>query len=541
MPTTNSQALLSSTTGAMTWGTNFGANNILTTGTIGGGAITGTTVTATGLGMFGGTNDEVQCIVKGVDSLFGMQMANLMEWQDAYGGLYGYIDGFGGSLVWNYGISASLSGDVYGTVYGNAYGTLYGGAPYDYVWSGLDVTNIVGYWSFNNNTLESTILDYSLNGYNGTFANSSFVQGRLGKAANCDGNYTDITISDAAPLRMTTGGTIFAWIYPYSIGENSEGRIVDRSNADTTSGGYALYLGATNTLRFRVNAGTATISSNNAVTLNAWNFVAITFDGTGRQLWVNGVNVTSTGGAETGLPPNTVPPTGIHIANTATNLRTFYGLIDEVGMFSRKLTQAEMISYMQNTTPLGGISTLMSDKLMFTQVDGNEYIDSLTDGELDLAATTSINGIINGTEQIQLFDGKFAPTTTNDIDLGDSTHLWKDTWTIGKQYFRDSAIYAWSGSDGWLNLVADTGVEFNTPIVNVADLYVAGNFDFGSDSTDIMTMTGRFVPRTTASDPQDATPGNRPAGSVGEIAYYNGKWYGCTNSATPTYEKFTSS
>lgn len=34
--------------------------------------------------------------------------------------------------------------------------------------------------------------------------------------------------------------------------------------------------------------------------------------------------------------------------------------------------------------------TLVDDKVMFTQTDGNEYIDSLADGYLDLGATTSI-------------------------------------------------------------------------------------------------------------------------------------------------------
>jgi hypothetical protein len=68
----------------------------------------------------------------------------------------------------------------------------------------------------------------------------------------------------------------------------------------------------------------------------------------------------------------------------------------------------------------------------------------------------------------------------------------------------------------------------------------AGNITVGTASTNTMTMTARFIPRTTASDPQHVTAGSRPAGTVGEIAYYNGKWYGCTNAATPLWEKITS-
>jgi hypothetical protein len=48
MATANSQALLGSTTGVLSWGTDFGANNITTTGTLGAGATTLTGVTKAG-------------------------------------------------------------------------------------------------------------------------------------------------------------------------------------------------------------------------------------------------------------------------------------------------------------------------------------------------------------------------------------------------------------------------------------------------------------------------------------------------------------
>ena len=53
-------------------------------------------------------------------------------------------------------------------------------------------------------------------------------------------------------------------------------------------------------------------------------------------------------------------------------------------------------------------------------------------------------------------------------------------------------------------------------------------------------MLFRSIPRLAASNPQDATPGNRPAGTLGEIARYNGKLYLCTNATTPTWELFSS-
>jgi hypothetical protein len=67
-----------------------------------------------------------------------------------------------------------------------------------------------------------------------------------------------------------------------------------------------------------------------------------------------------------------------------------------------------------------------------------------------------------------------------------------------------------------------------------------GSVNLGSVSTDLVTCLGRLIVRTAASDPQHATPASRPAGTIKEIVYYNGKMYFCTNATTPTWEKITS-
>ena len=48
-------------------------------------------------------------------------------------------------------------------------------------------------------------------------------------------------------------------------------------------------------------------------------------------------------------------------------------------------------------------------------------------------------------------------------------------------------------------------------------------------------------PRVVSDDPQHATPSSRSkANRVGEIVYYSGKLYFCTNVSTPAWEKITS-
>jgi hypothetical protein len=74
------------------------------------------------------------------------------------------------------------------------------------------------------------------------------------------------------------------------------------------------------------------------------------------------------------------------------------------------------------------------NKVIFTQTDGNEYIDSLADGYLDQEATTGIRFRINGTEQVVLTDGVLAPTTDNDIDIGREGGEFKDLYIDGTAF-----------------------------------------------------------------------------------------------------------
>jgi hypothetical protein len=82
-------------------------------------------------------------------------------------------------------------------------------------------------------------------------------------------------------------------------------------------------------------------------------------------------------------------------------------------------------------TPIDKV-LLAKDAVYFTQTDGAEKIDSDADGDLDYYAGISHDFIIGSTEQITLTDGMLSPTTNNDIDLGDSTHKFKNGYFAGK-------------------------------------------------------------------------------------------------------------
>jgi hypothetical protein len=102
------------------------------------------------------------------------------------------------------------------------------------------------------------------------------------------------------------------------------------------------------------------------------------------------------------------------------------------------------------------------------------------------------------------------------------------------------ALFHWE-NNSTVKMTMDAAGQLGIGVTPTAKLDVAGTCKLGAADTDVLMLTGRAVFRTAASDPKHATPASRPAGSVGEIAYYTGKLYLCTNAATPTWEAITSS
>lgn len=90
----------------------------------------------------------------------------------------------------------------------------------------------------------------------------------------------------------------------------------------------------------------------------------------------------------------------------------------------------------------------------------------------------------------------------------------------------DPAVELEVGGNGMVTGMLAIG---KTTAPNVAldvagDAVVTGNTTLGDASTDTITCTGRWIPRTVGSDPN----ANATAGTLGEIVRYGNKWYGKT-------------
>ncbi|MDD3170310.1 MAG: LamG domain-containing protein [Candidatus Pacebacteria bacterium] len=196
---------------------------------------------------------------------------------------------------------------------------------------------------------------------NGASSYSSCIQSTC---YNFDGIDDYIELVDSYDLRMTTGGTISVWIYPRTLGEASAGRVIDKSTSTTGANGYCIFLVGSNAIAFRINAEASYLnSSSDAITLNQWQLVTVTFNAAGRKIYVNGVDKTASGGSLTALPPDIAGVVTIGNRAGATD-RTFDGYIDEVRIYNMVVPSSQI---QQNY--YSGLSRLSAKN----QVDFEEY------------------------------------------------------------------------------------------------------------------------------------------------------------------------
>lgn len=104
-----------------------------------------------------------------------------------------------------------------------------------------------------------------------------------------------------------------------------------------------------------------------------------------------------------------------------------------------------------------------NNKVHFNQT--GESIGSSTASHLDLIGTTHMDFIIGSTEQMNLQDGVFAPTTDSDVDLGATARRWKDAFiddltltadaNIGGDFNHDGSNF---GAYGTAPIAQQTGV-----------------------------------------------------------------------------------
>ncbi|OHA79276.1 MAG: hypothetical protein A2747_02435 [Candidatus Yonathbacteria bacterium RIFCSPHIGHO2_01_FULL_44_41] len=193
------------------------------------------------------------------------------------------------------------------------------------------VTNgLVGLWYFDGADMSgTTAYDRSGSGNNGTLTNGPLrAIGKVGQGLSFDGSNDYVNSANNFDSSVFS---VCAWIYPTA--SNTLARVITTPSGNTTK--WSIIFN-TSKVSFDVNSGTAPGTS--ALALNNWYHVCGTYDGANKLLYLNSINQIASGAGSIAYDAGT----GIRIGARHNTSRFFAGGIDDVRIYNRALTQAEI-------------------------------------------------------------------------------------------------------------------------------------------------------------------------------------------------------
>jgi hypothetical protein len=204
-------------------------------------------------------------------------------------------------------------------------------------------TGLVAYYK-----LDKDGTDSSGNQNNGTVVgNPPWVAGKVGGAVQLDGRHDYIDCGNSPSLNIVGPITIAAWMRPTGPGGGNFGRLLDKSTGTgATDPGYKFYHRAANNYVMTLGITGATRNTSSSLVLNTWNFFGFVATGTQWRACVNGAWQEW---EETALP--TVVENPLYLGNGSSADRHFEGMLDEVRIYNRALTPAEMAWLSGRTAP----------------------------------------------------------------------------------------------------------------------------------------------------------------------------------------------
>lgn len=227
--------------------------------------------------------------------------------------------------------------------------------------SAWDVSSVTeGYWKLNENAATATVADTQAT-YSGTAKNSSGnintdtidATGKLNGAFTFDGatNSVYVDMGDSLDKAYNAAFSVAAWI---KTGTEAEQTIIGKIDVDNSGRGWLFELDGTGLVFFycdnEANYDYFYLESS-GTTNNAWHFVAFSYTGTpgnanSVEFYVDGThydaNVASSGTVDSsyaGAQPLTI---GLRKGSSNTLANQWTGLIDNVQVFSRVITQDEV-------------------------------------------------------------------------------------------------------------------------------------------------------------------------------------------------------
>ena len=203
------------------------------------------------------------------------------------------------------------------------------------------------------------VRDSSGFGNHGAAATSSITtaaQGKFGRAAQFDGS-GGVVVPDAASLRPSVGLTVTAWVNPTFIETNGSG-IVNKRRGFGSDTAFSLFLlrdaNPESHLFGDIQGEESRFVSVSPFVSNTWAHVALVFDGSATpsarsKLYVNGALDRTNVEPAAQIEPYT---SDVVIGDLVGGGERFTGLIDEVALWTRALSAAEIHDVFVATGPL---------------------------------------------------------------------------------------------------------------------------------------------------------------------------------------------
>ena len=196
--------------------------------------------------------------------------------------------------------------------------------------------NLLLYWSLEETSGDA--IDATGNGNDGTVTGATYdVTGKILKCFYFDG---DDQIKRDTPLSAESG-TISMWCYPTNL--DSHRCAIGTEMTGYNAGEFYLFFESTD-IRFCIDNGTSEkiIFSNDAPSINTWYHVVVLWGIGGMKMYINNVLQTDT---DTETQPPSLSPWSVgqrfNWGGVGGDVG-FVGKIDEVGIWERRLTEAEI-------------------------------------------------------------------------------------------------------------------------------------------------------------------------------------------------------
>ena len=205
---------------------------------------------------------------------------------------------------------------------------------------------LVSWWQAESNALDS------VGGNNGQLqTGASFAAGKVGTAFSFDGLNSKVDLGDPASLAFTNSFSIEGWIWVNSAPTVSQGhgQILYRGDPRFCLDPYFLSVEVSGSLKFHIEDAQDTVPCGvdlqaGPLPLHQWKHVSAVFDGASgaMQIYVDGVLSAQTNTAVRPFAALINGGTAIGNLSVGQNGQSFDGLIDELAVYNRALTAAEI-------------------------------------------------------------------------------------------------------------------------------------------------------------------------------------------------------